>query len=350
MNKQMLKNTEISEIGPEIPPQKVVMQIISGLVFSMAIKSALELGLFQALKDGIRTLDNMAASLRANSAALRRLVRALCSIGILYEEQSNQYNVTNLGATLQVGPTPESLESITRYLLSESIVLPMFEMSYSIRTGKPSFDKIMGRGWYESSKENNGLSIMDKAMETYSKISLPAILGAYSFTKYDVIVDIAGGMGHMLAGILNLNERSKGILFDTPETIRRAKNYIESLGLTDKCQLIPGDMFEKVPSGGDLYVISKALNDWDDEHVIRILKNVRTAMGNGSKVILIEQLAYEGTPNPEETIRDLIFLVCTPGGYVRTQAEFTKLINEAGLKISSVIDTKSGFSVIECAC
>ena len=349
MDEQVLDSPEIREMRSDMPPQKMVMQILSGLIFSMAIKSALELGVFHALSGGSCTLDKMAVSLKVNSSALKRLLRALCSIGILYEDRPNHYNVTPLGATLQVGPTPESLEPIARYLLSESIILPMFEMNYSIRTGKPSFDKIMGRGWYESSNENyEGLSIMDKAMEAYSKISLPDILDAYPFTECNVVVDIAGGMGHMLAGILDLNKTAKGILFDTPETIKRAKDYIKSIGLAKKCQLIPGDMFEKVPSGGDLYVISKALNDWDDEHVICVLGNVRTAMGKSSKVILIEQLADEEVASPEEAIRNLIFLVCTPGGYVRTQAEFTKLIDKAGLKTSRVITTKSGFSVIEC--
>ncbi len=228
-------------------------------------------------------------------------------------------------------------------------MLPMTEMSYSIRTGRPSFDKIMGRGWYENTKDDDGvLSIMDNAMKTYSTISLPDILDAYSFTEHNVIVDIAGGMGQMLAGILDSNKRAKGILFDTPETIERAKDYIKSIGFTERCQLIPGDMFKEVPTGGDLYVISKALNDWDDEHVSCVLRNVKKSMGKDSKLILVEQLANGEVPSPEEVVRDLIFLVCTPGGYVRTKAEFNKLIDKSGLKTSRVMTTKSGFSIIEC--
>lgn len=349
MNEQMLNTAEIRNDGLDVPSQQIVMQTLSGLIFSMAIKSALELGVFSSLKDGVCTLDKMATSLEVNVSALKRLLKALCTAGLLYEGPSNQYNVTKSGATLQAGPTPESLEPIARYMLSKRIVFPMFEMSYSIRTGKPSFDKIMGRSWYESSEEScDGLSIMDKAMETYSKISLPDIIEAYPFTGYNVIVDIAGGMGQMLAGVLDLNKEAKGILFDTPETIERAKDYIKSIGLTERCQLLSGDMFEKIPSGGDLYVISKVLNDWDDEHVTRVLSNVRTAMGKTSKLILVEQMADEGVPTPEEAIRNLIFLVCTSGGSVRTKTEFTKLINEAGLKTPRVIATKSEFSVIEC--
>lgn len=350
MNEQISNNTEIREMGSAIPARAMVMQTLSGLIFSMAIKAALEVGVFHALKDGITALDKMATSLKLDPTALKRLLRALCSVGLLHEDDLNQYSVTKAGSTLQAGATPESLEPIARYLLSELIILPMSEMSYSIRTGKPSFDKVMGRSWYEeNSKENcKELSIMDKAMEAYSKISLPDILEAYPFTEYNLIVDIAGGMGQMLVGILDLNKKAKGILFDTPETIKRAKDYIKSIGFSEKCQLIPGDMFEKVPVGGDLYIISKALNDWDDEHVIYALKNVRTAMSKNSKLILIEQLANEEISSPEEAIRNLIFLVCTPGGSVRTQIEFTKLINQAGLKTSQVMATKSGFSVIEC--
>ena len=62
-------------------------------------------------------------------------------------------------------------------------------------------------------------------MEIYSKMSLPSILKAYSFEKFDVIVDVAGGMGQLITGILGAAPKSKGILFDLPKTIQSAKAF-----------------------------------------------------------------------------------------------------------------------------
>ncbi len=106
MNKQTQHSAAVREKGLDLPPQIAVMQILSGLTFSMVIKSALEVGVFRVLKEGIYTLDKMAVSLKVNPAALKRLLRALCSVGLLYEDRPNQYNVTKLGATLQPRSNP----------------------------------------------------------------------------------------------------------------------------------------------------------------------------------------------------------------------------------------------------
>lgn len=338
-------------VGPQqpagkVPPQAKVMQAISGLTFSMVIKSAVELGIFRAIKEGFHTIEEMSRSLEVEPSSLRRLLRALAAIGLLNEQQG-VYSATELGATLQPGPTPKSIEPLAQYLLHDVVARPMLELSYSVRTGKPSFEKAMGASWYEYCQENQQyLQIMDRAMEAYSKISLPNLLASYPFSGFKVIVDIAGGMGQLLSGILKANPGTRGILFDLPETTERAVPFLKAAGIEGRYEIVPGDMFEKVPAGGELYIISKALNDWDDEHVLRALRNVREAMSQESRLILIEMLGADNAPSPEEVFRDLLFLVCSNGGKVRTESEFRELIGQAGLQISRIIPGQ--FAIIEC--
>ena len=52
--------------------------------------------------------------------------------------------------------------------------------------------------------------------------------------------------------------------------------------------LATGDFFASVPAGGDAYLLSNILHDWDDERSRRILVNCREAMAPGGRVLLVE--------------------------------------------------------------
>ncbi|WP_426448184.1 methyltransferase [Paenibacillus sp. S-38] len=345
METSNVKEVEKNERGG-IPPQAVVMGSISGYFFSFVIKTAVDLGVFKALKEGVATKEALSAYLEVDAKSLHRLMRALVSMELVTLNASGQYAVTVLGQTLQPGPTPQSIEPLAEYMLSDFIVEAMAKLKNSIRTGQPSFDN---SAWYQAGKvDTEQQQIVNRAMEVYSKVSLPAILTSYSFETFHVIVDVAGGLGHILTGILRTNPQAKGVLYDLPTTIERAQNYIESVGMTERCELIPGDMFKSIPAGGDLYIISKALNDWDDAHVLRTLTNIREAMSGESKLIIIEMLVDDTHPTQEESIRDLFFLAITPGGGVRTRSEFTQLIEQAGMNISRIIPASDQFCIIEC--
>lgn len=328
--------------------QAETMQILGGYAITFAIKAAMEVGVFRALYNGIDTLEEMAQTLELKPAALRQLMRVLVSVGILQVEESGCYSTTQYGGVFQPTPYPNSIEPIAEYVLSDALILPMMNLGYSIRTGKSAFEHIMGSSWYEYGNGNpKHLTIMDHAMETYSNLSLPPLLAAYPFAQYNLIVDIAGGLGQILAGILLQNPQTKGMLFDLPATIDRANEYMHSRGLNERCQLIGGNMFKSIPAGGDLYIISKVLNDWDDEHVVDILRNISAAMSVSAKLIIMEDIESDNSSDPERAIRDLFLLACA-GGRVRSVSELRGLIENAGLKIAQVIPVPSQFSIIEC--
>ncbi|MFG3446064.1 methyltransferase [Bacillus velezensis] len=333
---------------PKKYPQAAVMQMVSGLGFSLAVKTAVELDVFSAFQNGPASAEAIAEALELNPSALFRLLRALESVGLVAQAQNGYYDVTEYGATLMPGKA-KSIEPLVEYLLHETVVQSMFKMDYSIKTGKSAFEAIYGDKWYKNnSLDQDYLKTMDKAMEIYSKMSLPSILKAYSFEKFDVIVDVAGGMGQLITGILGVAPKSKGILFDLPKTIQSAKKHLASSEMSERCQFTEGSMFEEIPSGGDLYVISKVLNDWDDEHVVAILENIAGAMSDHSKLIIVENVPEADRLSPEEAFRDLLFLVCSAGGRVRKKTEFEQLIEKAGLTLLNVIQTPSKYTILEC--
>ena len=325
--------------------QLTMLRALGGMTFPLVVKAALETGLFGALSRGARTVGETASELALDEDSLRRLCRALAVTGIVALEDDDSVSMTRLGSTLLPGH-PHSVAALASYLLDDSTLQPMMELSSSVRTGKPALRQDEARGWYAGHPERSRL--MDGAMEVYSSLTLRSIIDAYPFRDFPCIVDVAGGLGHMLAGLLRNVPSARGVLFELPATALRAAAHLESNQLADRCRVVAGDMFEAVPPGGDLYLLSKTLNNWDDDHAITILRNIRRVMGQETRLLLVEMLKKEKDPSYEEVVRDLVFLTCSNGGRTRSLEELTALAATAGLRLARVIDAPGAYPLLEC--
>jgi hypothetical protein len=53
----------------------------------------------------------------------------------------------------------------------------------------------------------------------------------------------------------------RAVLFDRPEVIPGARTHLESAGVLDRCQVVGGDFFQRVPHSGDAYLFSRVIHD-----------------------------------------------------------------------------------------
>src|SRR4030095_10416738 len=79
-----------------------------------------------------------------------------------------------------------------------------------------------------------------------------------------------------------------GILFDLPHVVRDAPALIQSRGLAERVTIGAGSFFERVPSGGDAYLLSHIIHDWSEEQCLAILDHCWRAMNSGSRLLVVE--------------------------------------------------------------
>jgi C-methyltransferase len=89
------------------------------------------------------------------------------------------------------------------------------------------------------------------------------VISSYSFWGFQKIIDVGGGDGSLLTTILEANPGPKGVVFDLPHVAKKAKQWIDRAGLTQRCQVIAGDVFASVPEGGDAYILSRMIQSWE---------------------------------------------------------------------------------------
>jgi orsellinic acid C2-O-methyltransferase len=179
-----------------------------------------------------------------------------------------------------------------------------------------------------------------------------AVSAAYDFSALRRVVDVGGGAGALLTGILRAHSTLHGTIFDLPRLAAAAARTIAAAGLQDRCAFAGGDFFAAVPEGADAYLLKHVIHDWNDERATTILSNCRRAMRADAKVLIVESiypphidrsLASRGAAN-----NDVNMLACT-GGRQRSEAEFRALFAAAGLTLTRIIPTAAMSSVIEAA-
>ncbi|HEX7149751.1 MAG TPA: methyltransferase [Actinomycetota bacterium] len=113
--------------------------------------------------------------------------------------------------------------------------------------------------------------------------------------------------------------------------------------------MVAGDFFGSVPDGADAYLLSRVLHDWVDDDARRLLATCRSAMGPGSRLLIVEALLPERARDQPAVIRMDLHMLVLLGAHERTEAQYRRLLGETGFRVARVVPTASvaGLSVLE---
>jgi hypothetical protein len=340
----MSEQTSSSAAGP--PPHVEVIQMASAIWTARAVYAAARLGLADILSNGPLTADDIAEKCGVHARSAHRLLRALSSRGLFTEVEPKCYGLTKLGAALKTGASGGARAMVLT--IGGDWQWKAWDHFYeAVKTGEAGLRKAFGVGLFEYlAAHSDDSALYDEAMMGFYRGVGPAVVAAYNFSQFKTVADLGGGTGTLLATILKENERSRGTVFELAYAAPRARQTIESLGLSARCDVLEGDFFKGVPAGHDAYILSHVLHDWNDDQTLSILRNCRAAIGRNGKLLIIEAVLPPGdTPHPGKLI-DLLMLTVT-GGLERTAEEYSELLAAANFKLKRVLPTAIPQSVVE---
>lgn len=328
-----------------LPPHAQLIQMATAHWVSHMVRVAADLGLADLLASGPRTAEELAGPTKTHAPSLYRLMRTLGMLGIFVED-GRKFSLTPLGEAMKTG-APGAARSTILTLASDWCVRGFSELRHSVETGKPGFDKTMGMNIFEwLGQHPKEASLFSETMVGFHGEEPAAVAAAYDFSGLKTIVDVGGATGNLLTGVLAKAAGAKGVLYDLPHVVKDAPALIQSRGLTDRVKIESGSFFDRVPVGGDAYLLSHIIHDWSEAQCLTILGNVRKAMNPGGRVLLVEMVLPPGNdPHPGKML-DIMMLV-GPGGQERTEQEYKALLDKAKLRLSRVIPTASPVSVVE---
>ena len=217
----------------------------------------------------------------------------------------------------------------------------------AVRTGESVVPKLRGMeafDWIASQPELS--EVFNRAMTNVSEMAVDAVTGSFDFAGYRTIVDVAGGHGRLLAGILAATPTATGVLFDLPHVVAGFESLLSKHGVAERVRIVEGSFFDAAPEGGDLYVLKNIIHDWPDDKAQQILKTLRAATRTGSTVLLVECVIPPHDRDFLAKWMDLAMLVDN-AGRERTSDEYRELLQQAGFHMTRIVATASPFSIVE---
>jgi SAM-dependent methyltransferase len=335
---------------PAMLPQMRLYQMAIGHYVSRALHVIAKLGVADLLKDGPRRSDELAEATETHAPSLRRVMRLLASVDVLEEREDGAFALTPLGECLRVD-VPGSSRAMVLLFAGIGIQDSWKELEYCVRTGEPAFRK---RGasdpFTEMAKDPEAAANFDAAMADFTKITAIAVAAAYDFTPFRTVVDVGGGNGALLLGILRANPHLNGVVFDRLAVVERANKEIAASGLGARCRAVAGDFFREVTGGADAYLAKHVIHDWDDERAVTILANCRRAMSPNGKLLIVEGVyppRIDGSLESRGAAANDVNMLVSTGGRQRSEAEFRSLYSDAGFRLTRIVPTAARVSVIE---
>ena len=321
------------------PPHQLVWELTNAIVASRSLHVVAELGVADHIGEEPVSVRSVAAACDADPDALDRVMRLLVAYGI-FERRAGGYGHTESSRLLR-SDHPMSMRAFARLN-----GLPVFSATFagferSVRTGSPALELIEPKGlWAYLQGHGDEAAVFEQAMTAKAQADIVAVLDACDFSPHRRIADIAGGHGHLIAAILAAHEDVYGVLFELP-------NVAAEVAPTPRLDVVAGDFFTDPLPACDAYLLMNIIHDWNDTDAATILSAVANAgRSSAATILIVETVMPEGAePHWAKTL-DVLMLAVT-GGRERTEAEYARLLDTAGIDLVRTLPTATPFSIVE---
>jgi hypothetical protein len=327
-------------------------------ILNSALRTGIDLNLFELITSRPITLSELAAETRADPVLIFRLLRVLSTHSYFTEISHGCYQSTPLSESIRSPPIRDWIKVTFDTILPISYQLPAYLSSINYRNPgsddqSPSPAKFtFGEEFFDHLHKH---PIMLNAFNSSMKIqdmAPPPSIPVFPFPermgnlpdKAVLLVDVGGGHGGYLESWRKAYPDLQGrvILQDLPQVAREIDPSKVSF------EIMPHDFFTLQPvHGARFYHFRRILHDWSDKECKRILTNVAKGFKQGYSTLLLTELVL---PDMEcdkwEALRDLNMMALA--GMERSRAQWEDLLGDSGFIIKEIHRAESGsLAVIE---
>lgn len=292
-----------------------LFDMLSGYRRAQLVYLMARLDIADLLAAGPRTSTDLARDCDCDERALDCLLRALAAEDLLHVTDPSGYTLSPLGALLR-SDAPGKTRRWALFAGQEQYRAWAASL-HTIRTGTSGFEHEYGQDFWAYLTEHPARGgLFQSAMDGSAHDLGRTLAAAFDFSGYHSVVDVGGGCGAVLAGLLAAYPHLHGTLLDVAATEP-----------DPRWTSVADSFFEQIPAGADIYLLCRVLSDWDDTRAGHILDACCRAMRRESRLLIVGRTGGRTGP-----MLDLHLLVMT-GGWERTPEQQEALLNSHGLRV-----------------
>ena len=298
---------------------------LADLTVPYALRAAVTYHLVEHVLDGQTTVDSLATAAGVHAHPLRKVLNVLRHSGLFTLDGDDNVAVTALGQFLTEDLAHTRLDHNHGYARIDDAWPGLL---HTLRTGEAGYPAVHGRTFWDALDADPKLSTtFDESLAQSAEYWVPLAVRAMHIGD-EHVVDVGGGAGRLLAGILRANPSARGTLVERGSTAGLAHRDLADADVVDRLSIIEQSIFDPLPQA-DVVVLARVLHDWPDNDAAALLRRAAEA---GQRVIVIEDLAQPDDDHHAEF--DLTMAVLFGGGQ-RSHAQFEELADTAGLSVAS---------------
>ena len=150
------------------PPQAVLTQMAMSFIVSQAISVAAKLYIADHLKDGAKTIEDLAGLTETDAPSLYRLMRGLASAGVFQKDADGKFSNNELSEVLR-SDHPESIRGAVHMIGDREHWASHGNMLQSVKTGEIAFNYTFGMPVFPYFAEHPEVAeVFDNAMTSFS--------------------------------------------------------------------------------------------------------------------------------------------------------------------------------------
>lgn len=313
---------------------------------SQIVHTAASLGIADEMGDQAISAPILAERLGLLERPLYRFLRTLGSLGIVKETVDHNFRLTPLGEGLKSNH-PAGVRNAILAMSGDYCWTSFQHLGESIRTGRTGMDLAYGEPLFDYlSQRPLEAEQFTAAMNVLHRDEGKDLIRAYDFHAVRHLVDIGGATGRMIAQILKAHPSMRGTLFDLPHIVAEAGPLLKAEGVEDRVTLVPGNFFDHVPEGADLYLLVHVIHDWNAVEAQEILTVCARAMTPQSRLLIVDYVLPEGNEAHPGKLIDMVMLTLT-GGEERSPSEYHTLLQHAGLVMTRTEKVSESLGYVE---
>lgn len=300
-------------------------------------------GVPEQLRDGPRTVAELATACGAHAQTLARLLRNIAQTGLVRTVGPATYELTPQGRALLGGQPRVGL----LFSADDEVYNAIGELTETVRTGVAPFTLRHGSLYSYLSNKPALSAVFDELMDMQHQPlaeKVGALLAGSDLLAGATVVDLGGAKGTFVGAILRANPALRGVLFDLERSAEAGQAYLEEVGVADRTEVVSGDFFKAVPVG-DAYLLAHIVHNWNDEQVASILRTIRAFIPQDGRLLIVEApIPVDDAPH---FAKDLdVRLLTMHEGRERTVPEYEAMLAAAGFRLTSMDDLHRGESLI----
>ena len=338
---------------PHTDPTPIFEHFRGSYATELLVAGVAHLRVFDHLADGPQTFEELRAKLGLAARPAVVLVTALRAMGLIAAEAGGLLRPTPLAAEHL---SPGACFSVADYLGLAAESPGVVNMVECLRTNQPASAArhdgaaFIYRDGLESAMDHESSArALTLALAGRAKNVAPVLARRLDLSRSRVLLDVAGGTGIYAIALLQANPQLRAIVLDRPEVLKVTADFAEQYRVTDRLELLPGDMFtaDLAESGADTILLSNVLHDWDVPRCRQIVVRCAQALPAGGRLLIHDVFLNDELDGPLPIALYSAALFTITEGRAYSAGEYRTWLSEAGLQPGGVTPTLIYAGVLE---